>query len=189
VASPTHIFTPYVIQTLLAGAVGEEVVKAILQDVGLPLLRERDYLPSLFELYDIELAGLPVYIDAKNYSNWTTLYRFSAESSDPEYDEKLNSATFLEAAQKKWKYIVERTGNPQVKLIFINLLAGDNHPNEGWDENMQIIQPFSFAKSAICIIQGVFQRNDPEVLRDDFMAWVQDVKHLLRKNENDTEKK
>lgn len=189
VSSPTHIFTPYVIQTLLAGAVGEEVVKAILQDVGLPLLRERDYLPSLFELYDIELAGLPVYIDAKNYSNWTTLYRFSAESSDPEYDEKLNSAAFLEAAQKKWEYIVERTGNPQVKLIFINLLAGDNHPNEGWDENMQIIQPFSFAKSAICIIQGVFQRNDPEVLRDDFMAWVQDVKHLLRKNENDTEKK
>jgi hypothetical protein len=179
--SPTRMFTPYVLQTLLAGAIGEEVVKAILQDIGLSLLHEKDYLAELFEIYDLELAGYPIYIDAKNYSNWTTLYRFSADVTDPEYDEKLNSRAFLDAAQKKWKYITDFTGDRRAKLVFINLLAAENHPNEGWNENLERIYPFSFAKSSICIIQGIFQPDNPEILRDDFTAWVQDTKQLLRK--------
>lgn len=178
--SPTIVFTPYVLQTVLAGAIGEEVVKAILQDVGLPLLSESDYSPALFEIYDLEIIGYPIYIDAKNYSNWTTLYRFSANREDPEYDEKMNSAAFLAAAQRKWEYISNHTGDKRTKLVFINLLAGDNHPNEGWDETLKPVVPFSFSKSAICIIQGVFQRENPELVRDDFMAWAQDTKQLLR---------
>ena len=181
VISPSLIFTPYVAQALLAGAVGEEVVRAILQDEGVPLLHEKEYSPALFELYDLEIAGYPIYIDAKNYSNWTTLYRFSAEPGDPEYDETLNAHAFLSAAQKKWQYITKCTGDTRTKLVFINLLASDYHPNEGWDENLQPIKPFSSAQSAICVIQGVIQRDKPMLLRDDFVAWVQDVKQFLRK--------
>ncbi|MCA9975806.1 MAG: hypothetical protein KC413_08645, partial [Anaerolineales bacterium] len=76
-ASQMLFFTPYIQQNILAGAVGEAALKAVFQQVHLPLAHEQDCLPSLFEIADMQLRELPIYVDAKNYSQWTTLYRFA----------------------------------------------------------------------------------------------------------------
>jgi hypothetical protein len=177
-ANQALFFTPYIQQNILAGAVGEAALKAALQHVRLPLAHERDCPPALFETADMQLHELPVYVDAKNYSQWTTLYRFAAGPDDPAFDEKLNASAFLTAAQKKWAYIVAQTGNQGAKLVFINLTVGENHPNEGWGMRLNPIRPYRFNDSAITIIQGVIDHENPQEWRQDFRDWVNDVKSL-----------
>jgi hypothetical protein len=189
-ANQSLFFTPYIQQNILAGAVGEAALKAALQHFHIPLAHERDCPPALFEIADMQLQGLPIYLDAKNYSQWTTLYRFAVGPDDPAYDEKLNAVTFLAAAQKKWEYLVEQTGNQDVKLVFINVAAGENHPNEGWDAQLNPVRPYRFRDSAITIIQGVIDHHDPQAWRPDFLHWVNEVKAVYRETEgvNDDEK-
>lgn len=182
-ANQSIFFTPYIQQNIVAGAVGEAALKASLQHFHIPLAHERDCPPALFEIADMQLQGLPVYLDAKNYSQWTTLYRFAAGPNDPAYDEKLNAAAFLAAAQKKWNYLVAQTGNQNVKLVFINLIAGENHPNEGWDAQLNPVRPYRFCDSAITIIQGVIDHNHPHTWRQDFLDWINDVKAIYSKME------
>lgn len=177
-ANQNLLFTPYIQQNILAGAVGEAALKATLRHFYIPLAHEQDCSPTLFEIADLQLQGLPIYLDAKNYSQWTTLYRFAAGPDDPAFDEKLNASAFLTAAQKKWTYIVAQTGNPDAKLVFINLIAGENHPNEGWDMQLNPIRPYRFSDSAITIIQGVIDHENPQEWRQDFRDWVNDVKSL-----------
>lgn len=180
-ANQNLFFTPYLQQNILAGAVGEASLKAALQHFHISLTHEQDCPPALFEIADMQLAGIPVYLDAKNYSQWTTLYRFAAGPDDPAFDEKLNAEAFLTAAQKKLKYLVAQTGNRETKLVFINLVAGKNHPNEGWDAQLNPIQPYRFANSAITIIQGVIQHKNPQEWRQDFLSWVNEVKTFYNK--------
>ncbi len=182
-ANQSLFFTPYIQQNILAGAVGEAALKAALQYHDIPLAHERDCPPALFEIADMQLHGLPIYLDAKNYSQWTTLYRFAAGPDDPAYDEKLNAAAFLAAAQKKWEYLVAQTGNQDVKLVFINVAAGENHPNEGWDAQLNQVRPYRFRDSAITIIQGVIDHHNPQTWRQDFLDWVNDVKAVYRETE------
>lgn len=182
-ANQNLFFTPYIQQNIVAGAVGEVALKATLQHFRIPLAHERDCPPSLFEIADMQLAGLPVYVDAKNYSQWTTLYRFAASSDDPAFDEKLNAETFLTAAQRKWEYIVAQTGNQDTKLVFINLVAGENHPNEGWDNQLEAVRPYRFADSAITIIQGVIDTKNPHEWRPDFVSWINEVKEMYNKRQ------
>ena len=179
-ANQYQFFVPSVQQRLLAGAVGEAALKAALQHFGIPLVSEYDTCPELFEIADIELANLPIYVDAKNYSQWTILYRFAARPGDPDYDEKMNAEAFLKAAQRKWKYIVAQTGNKKTKLVFINMVAGEDHPNEGWDTHLNPVHPYHFADSAITIIQGVIQYDAPSEWRLDFKDWISSVKALYQ---------
>ncbi len=138
----------------------------------------------------MQLADVPVYVDAKNYSQWTTLYRFAAGPDDPGFDEKLNAATFLTAAQRKWEYIVAQTSNQETKLVFINLVAGEHHPNEGWDEQLRSVRPYRFADSAITIIQGVVDYENPQEWRPDFVSWVNEVREMYNKRQGaDDDKK
>lgn len=170
-----YIFSPYVMQAILAGAVGEAAVKAILDHFHIPLISDIEWSPRLFEIADLQVRGCPVYIDVKNYSNWTTLFRFSARPEDPEYDEQMNSHVFLLAAQRKWRYIVDQTGQKNAKLVFINLLAGDNHPNEGWDEYLNPVIPYSLGNSAITIVQGILSQEDPNKFRHAFVDWKNSI--------------
>lgn len=182
-ANQALFFTPYIQQNILAGAVGEAALKAVFQHFRMPLHQEREGLPALFEIADMQLMGLPIYVDAKNYSQWTTLYRFAAEPEDPGFDEKLNAAAFLTAAKKKWAYIVAQTGNPNAKLVFINLVARENHPNEGWDAALNPIRPYRFQDSAITVIQGVIDYENPHIWRQDFLDWINEVKAFSTRTE------
>ena len=182
-ANQALFFTPYIQQNILAGAVGEAALKAVFQHFHMPLVHEQDGMPALFEIADMQLMGLPIYVDAKNYSQWTTLYRFAAGPDDPAFDEKLNAEAFLTAAQKKWEYIVSQTGNRDAKLVFINLIARENHPNEGWDVVLNPIRPYRFQDSAITIIQGVIDYENPHIWRQDFLDWINEVKAFNKRTE------
>lgn len=177
-SNQNYFFTPYVLQSVLAGAVGEIALKAMLEYLGLFLEHELDCPPSLFEVFDMKIDGLPIYIDAKNFS-WATLHRFAAKPDEPDFDERLNSQTFLKAAQRKWHYIVEKTGRSDAKLVFINLISDDYRPNEGWDCQLNKVEPYSYAESAIIIIQGVIRSDNLDELRDEFQTWINQVKEQL----------
>lgn len=177
-SNQNYFFTPYVLQSVLAGAVGETALKAILEHLGIPLEHELDCPPNLFEVFDMKVDGLPIYIDAKNFS-WATLHRFAAKPDDPDFDERLNSETFLEAAQRKWHYIAEKTGRSDVKLVFINLISDDYRPNEGWDCQLNKVEPYSYTKSAVTIIQGAIRSDKLDELRDEFQTWINQVKEQL----------
>ena len=180
-SNQNYFFTPYVLQSVLAGAVGETALKAILDHLNIPLEREQDCPPSLFEVFDMKIDGLPIYIDAKNFS-WATLHRFAAQPDDPAFDERLNSQTFLQAAQRKWRYIVEKTGRSDAKLVFINLISDDYRPNEGWDCQRNKLEPFCYAKSDIIVIQGVIRSDNLGEIRHEFQSWVNQVKEALDKS-------
>ncbi|MCG3207149.1 MAG: hypothetical protein FOGNACKC_00749 [Anaerolineae bacterium] len=177
-SNQNYFFTRYVLQSVLAGAVGETALKAILEHLGISLEHELDCPPSLFEVFDMKVDGAPIYLDAKNFS-WVTLHRFAAKPDEPDFDERLNSQTFLKAAQRKWQYIVEKTGRSDAKLVFINLISDDYRPNEGWDCQLNKIEPYSYAESAITIIQGVIRSDNLDELRDEFQTWINQVKEQL----------
>ncbi len=181
-ANQNLFFTPYIQQNIVAGAVGEAALKAALQHAQIPLAREQDCPPALFEIADMQLDGLPIYLDAKNYSQSTTR-RFNANPDDPAYNEKLNAKSFLIKAKQKWEYIAAQTGDQNVKLVFINLAAGANHPNEGWDARLGAIRPYRFADSAITVIQGVIDTENPKEWRSDFMIWINEIKEMYNKQE------
>ncbi len=181
-ANQNLFFTPYIQQNVVAGAVGEAALKATLQHFRIPLAHERDCPPELFEIADMMLASLPVYLDAKNYSQWT-MRRFDTSPDDPAYDEKLNAESFLTKAQQKWEYIVAQTGNQDAKLVFINMAAGENHPNEGWDEELRAVRPYRFANSAITVIQGVIDTHNPQEWRPDFVNWINEVREMYNKEQ------
>lgn len=131
---------------------------------------------------DMRLDDLPIYLDAKNYSQWT-MRRFDANPDDPTYDEKLNAESFLTKAQQKWEYIVAQTGNHNAKLVVINMAASKNHPNEGWDEQLRVVRPYRFADSAITVIQGVIDTGNPQEWRSDFVSWVNEVREMYIKQQ------
>jgi hypothetical protein len=43
------------------------------------------------------------------------------------------------------------------------------------------IRPYRFADSAITIIQGVIQQENPQEWRQDFLSWVNEVKAIQSK--------
>src|SRR6266478_1977540 len=92
-----HFFTPYCLQAILAGAIGEEAVTALLAREGITV----EALPdALFEVADLRVAKKPWFIDCKNYND-LTLDRFSLPIDDPLWHPSLNEASFTKHAQAK----------------------------------------------------------------------------------------
>jgi len=170
-------FTPYAMQQILAGAIGEMAIKALLESKQIPLVSDREITPTFFEMFDMQIAGLPIYIDAKNWHG-NTKQRLSIEYSDPDYDEDFNSDKFLKHNQRKWHKITTETNNPNTKLVIINLVGGNNEPNEGFDQNLNKVYD-NYAASAIFIIQGAIYQNEPNRLKDEFVSWINQVKAQL----------
>src|SRR5258708_3608523 len=55
----SHFFTPYCLQAILAGAIGEEAITALLDKEGIPV----EALPdALFEVIDMQIVGKPWFI-------------------------------------------------------------------------------------------------------------------------------
>jgi hypothetical protein len=74
------IFTLYIEQAILRGAIGEECIKFLLAKNMLFCEQEAELPTSLFELFDAKLQGKSIYLDfkiPKIYLNWMKMISFT----------------------------------------------------------------------------------------------------------------
>lgn len=168
-----YIFVPHAIQAILAGAVGETILEALLKDgEGFELESPLNHASKLFELFDLKLAGYPVYFDAKSYSR-QTIYRLNAEPDDEDFDRKLNAQKILERSLEKRQQIIAVTGETDTKYIIVNV-RGDGGENQFWTDKE--VETDSFDKSAVTVVSGVVDDQEPERLRPFFHKLLQELK-------------
>lgn len=166
-----YFFTPYCYQSILAGAIGEESAKAIFIHEGILLEPVPDYL---YEITDLKIAEQSWFIDCKNY-NERTLDQFTLSQDDPAYRPKLNDKDFKKLAQHKLKRI--RTHYPHGKLLFVNLVSGDNRPYQYFDHQFQTVDSFDLAD--IIVIQGILNQENPDLYTKSFTQFLYHLKSQL----------
>lgn len=147
-------FTPYFYQCVLAGAIGEEAVKAVFEKEKINL-NEKEIINELFELIDLKIEGKNWYIDAKNYSE-ETITNFQLQEDDYFYRPNLNEEAFREKAQKKLDKITEFNNNKGCKLIYINAFGSGDRPTYYYDELFNEINN-SFDKAKIIVCQSMLK--------------------------------
>jgi hypothetical protein len=176
-----HFFTPYCLQAILAGAIGEEAITALLTVEDIPL----EPLPdALFEIADLCVAGKPWFIDCKNYSD-QTLDRFSLPIDDPLWHPSLNEPAFIQHAKAKLERIMRYAG-PESKLMYINLVSGQERPLGYYNQDFQPV--LNFEEAAIIVVQGALDRLAPSCFHTAFTTFLTDLKKVLHPTKENEQK-
>ncbi len=150
-------FTPYFYQCILAGAIGEEAVKAIFENEQINI-SEKEIDNTLFELIDLKIENKEWYIDAKNYSE-QTITNFQLDENDELYHPKLNEETFKRKAQEKLAKIANfHTNKIDCKIIYINVFGTDERPIGYYDEYFNEVG-ISFEKAKIIVVQSMLNKE------------------------------
>jgi hypothetical protein len=170
--TPTYIFMPHAIQSILAGAVGEAALQALLDYQGIRLDSHYDYPTALFEDFDLKIKDKPIYLDAKSFSR-ETIYRMNAKPDDPDYNPYLNGPLLLQKAREKWRRIVKYTGDPDTKFVIINLQM-EEAGTQYWGAEPTDIAT-NFRESAITLVQGAINTDNPNDFCTSFQLWLKDV--------------
>lgn len=171
--SGQQFFTPYCYQAILTGAVGEEAVAALLLYEGIQL---EDIADPLFELADLKVKGLPYYFDCKYYSD-STMERFSLLGDDPAWHAKLNDEHFQQSACKK----VEKMclyHQTSAKLIYLNLVSGQDRPLGYYDRTFQEVD--TIAAASIVVVQAALLRSVPNAYQKAFEYFLHDLKSSFK---------
>lgn len=170
-----QFFTPYFYQAILAGAIGEEAIKAILRKETI-ILDEDEIDDSLFELADTKIKGVPYYIDCKNY-NEQTLQEFALTPNDPGWRPKLNDADFRANALNKLDKIQKFHADERdrCKLIYVNFIGTNERVKRYLDTDFTDLKN-DFATAKIILVQGVIDRDKPEEYCQPFKIFLS---HLL----------
>lgn len=159
-----HIFTPYIYQAILQGAIGEKAIEALLNSFQV-CLEDPLLLPNeLFEVIDGQLKGLPIYVDFKNFGN-TTIQKFSLRSEDPGYEEKFDSEVFLNKLRSKLE-LIRQYGHPEAILCVLNLYSDDESLPDYFDSNLER-QAYP-ENSSIIIIPSVLKPGDASKISSHF---------------------
>lgn len=166
-------FTPYFYQAILAGAIGEEAIKAIFKELDqidtfeiiqqpirpIPIASEEAIPNELFEVTDLKIKDRAYFIDCKNYSE-QTLRDFQLSPSDPLWRPKLNEKYFKERAITKYQKIRSYYKGQSVKLIYINFMGSDIRTSSYLKvHDDTLVEVANFNEAEIIVIQGVLSRS------------------------------
>lgn len=152
-----RFFTPYFYQSILAGAVGEEAVKAIFKREQIKIT-EDEIDNSLYELMDLKIVDKPWYIDAKNYSEQTIQNFEIVDVKDYFYHPKLNSDYFKKRAIEKWQKISAFHSDDNSKIIYVNIFGSKERPIIYYDKYFNPIGN-DFDNAKIIIVPNVFNKS------------------------------
>jgi hypothetical protein len=172
---PQHsllLWTPYIEQAILQGAIGEESIRILLENRGFALEELPD---AIFEVADMKLTGLPIFIDAKYFSPHT-LEKFALSEQDYGYDPDLNTKTFLEKCRHKWQHLQEHSFDPATQLVILNL-AGPATGKAAY-YRLDTAEPqavSSMNESHLTILSGVIQQDRPDRLTRAFQTWCEQL--------------
>lgn len=175
-----QFFTPYFYQAILAGAIGEEAIKAIFRQENI-VLDEDEIDDSLFELADTKISGVPYYIDCKNYSE-QTLQGFALTPDDPAWRPKLNDADFEDSIRKKLAKIQKFHANEgdQCKLIYVNFIGINERIKRYLDADFNDLGN-DFKAAKIIIIQGVIAGDMPDQYCQPFQVFLHHLHEDLQR--------
>lgn len=171
-----HFFTPYCVQAILTGAIGEEAITALLarEDITMEPLPD-----ALFEVADLCIAAKPWFIDCKNYND-LTLDRFSLPVDDPLWHPTLNEEHFIKHARAKLDRIICHAG-VESKLIYINLVSGQERPLGYYDRDFKPVPELD--EAAIIVVQGALDRQSPNCYQPAYITFLADLKKALYPSE------
>lgn len=174
----SFFFTPYCLQAILAGAIGEEAITALLAQEGILV----EPLPdTLFECADLQVRETSWFIDCKNYSDHT-LERFELPLDDPLWHPTLNTPHFVQHAKAKLERI-RREASPESKLIYINLVSGQERPLCYYGPDFQEV--FHFEKAAVIVVQGALDGPTPSCYQAAFSTFLIDIKKALHQQKEE----
>jgi len=167
-----EFFTPYCMQAILKGAIGEEAIAALLTHAAIAI----EPLPdAIFEVADLAVSGRPWFVDCKNY-NELTLDRFALTEDDPLWHPTLNEHHFTTRAQSKLQQLSAYAG-PDTKLIYLNLVTGQERPLGYYDAHFRPVSDFD--EACIIVIQGALDQAAPNRLHGPAQTLFADLHNHL----------
>jgi hypothetical protein len=169
------IFTPYIQQAILRGAIGEEAIKFLLEQENFYCEADEQIPFSLFELFDAKLKEYPIYIDFKNFSR-KTQELFSIPEEDFMYEQDFDSMKFLLKVQHKLKKIRVVSKDENAKYIVINFVSGENVNTKYFDINLKQVDYFN--NSDIVIVPSTIISDNPNEISKPFNKLIQSLKNL-----------
>ena len=176
-------FTPYFYQCVLAGAIGEEAVKAIFKREQISI-SEDGIEDALFELIDLKIVDTMWYIDAKNYSEQTITHYEITDVDDPLYHPKLNSGYFKKRAKEKLEKIKAYHNNKtNCKIIYINAFGNDGRPIGYFDKDFNSVKN-NFAKAEIIVVQAMLKKGKAKKNDRNYASGFNDFISQLKKELN-----
>lgn len=177
-----RFFTPYFYQSILAGAIGEEAVKAIFKREQIRVT-EDDIDNSLYELMDLKIIDKPWYIDAKNYSEQTIQNFEIIDVEDYFYHPKLNSTYFKKRAIEKWQKISDFHSDENSKIIYVNIFGSDERPIIYYDEYFNPLGK-DFNNAKIIIVPNVFNKEKALKGSNNYITGFQTLISYIKKHLN-----
>jgi hypothetical protein len=169
------IFTPYIEQAILRGAIGEECIKLLLEKNNLFCENEMNLPQNLFELFDTKLKDKDVFVDFKNFSA-NTQNTFSIDENDFLYEEDFDSEKFVQKIQKKITQIRQETKLPNAKYIVINFVSKQEIQTKYFDINLNVVKYFS--DCAITIIPSCITLENPNEISNAFKNLIQALNNI-----------
>ena len=157
VESGTYLL-PYVYQSILVGAVGEELIEAVLKMKGIAATG-RAVPDAVFEVADLKVKDRPVYIDCKNYGP-RTQRQFALPPEDPLYHPKLNEVKFKERMVSKWQQLQRATPHTPAdpcRLLVMNLLQDEESALNFYDEQFRPVPEWALAR--IVVLTGTLKAD------------------------------
>ncbi len=145
---------PYVYQSILAGAIGEEAVVAVLAHAGIRASSD-DVPDAVFEVADLRVRDRPVFIDCKNYGV-RTQRQFALRPDDPLYHPKLNEPHFVDGMVRKWQRLYAALPPGQTepcRLLIMNLLVDESAALRYYDEHFRPVADWAAAR--LVVLTGV----------------------------------
>ncbi len=171
------VWTPFVHHRLLKGAIGETIVQIMLEDHHVAVAPSTEIPDALYELADLKLADLPIFIDCKHYSPHTQ-WQFGLGPADSGYEPAFDSKTFIESLRSKFKLMrANPVFGPRAQLIVINVACTSDIVPKYWDADLRWTQ--GFADCAIAVIPGIFLTDRAYALSPTFSAFVQHIHSLV----------
>ena len=164
------IFTPYIYQAILQGAIGEKAIEALLEHNGIELEHQNNLPNELFEVVDAKVKYAPIYLDFKNFSN-TTLNKFHLTEDDAAYEYQFDSEKFIEKQVEKYKLI--QAIEPAAILYVINLFSEDHREPDYFDSKGK--RQSKIEKSCIRIIPTVLVPGNENDSNSYFQFLVQEI--------------
>lgn len=169
------IFTPYIQQAILRGAIGEESIKCLLEQYNF-YFETDDKIPlSLFELFDAKLSDFPIYIDFKNFSK-RTQEQFSIPKDDFMYEEDFDSEKFLLKVQRKLQTIRRVSEDKNAKYIVINFVSEANIKSKYFDIHLRQVDFFN--DSDIVVVPGAITNENTNKISKSFDKLIQSLNNL-----------
>ncbi|GAA4399052.1 hypothetical protein GCM10023187_10360 [Nibrella viscosa] len=151
-------FLPYVYQAILTGAIGEELIRALL--TLNKIATSADEIPDeLFEVADLKIVNRPILIDCKNYGP-QTLRHFALPADDPLYHPKLNEERFKTKMVAKWHTInahYKATAEEPCRLIIMNVRHDTTGALRFYDCQFKPVK--TWGEASIIVLTGALSTN------------------------------